>query len=75
VAETEPLLAMLDAHLADHEYLSGGRFTMADIPVACEAHRWFNLPQPRGAWPHLERWYETMRARPASVGVLDQTLS
>jgi glutathione S-transferase len=74
-AATEPLLAMLDAHLAHHEYLSGDRFTMADIPVACEAHRWFNLPQPRSAWPHLERWYEAMRARPASIGVLDQPLA
>lgn len=75
VAETEPLLAMLDAHLAEREFMVGDHFTMADIPIACEAHRWFNLPQPRSTWPHLERWYETMRARPASVGVLDQTLS
>lgn len=75
VAETEPLLAMLDTHLATHEYMLGDQFTMADIPIACEAHRWFNLPQPRATWPHLERWYESMRTRPAAVGVLDQTLS
>jgi len=75
VAETEPLLAMLDKHLATHEYMLGDHFTMADIPIACEAHRWFNLPQPRATWPHLERWYESMRTRPAAVGVLDQTLS
>ena len=41
---------------------------MADIPVGCEAHRWFGLPQTeytRPAWPHLERWYADLRSRPA----------
>jgi glutathione S-transferase len=38
-------------------------------------HRWFGLPQPRPALPHVERWYAALLARPAALGVLDLTLS
>ena len=75
VAETEPLLAMLDAHPAQRAYLAGERFTMADIPVGCEIHRWFNLPQARPAQPHQERWYQSLLERPGARGVLDQPLA
>jgi glutathione S-transferase len=75
VAATEPLLALLDAHLARHAFLGGEHFSMADIPLGCEMHRWFGLPQPRPAHPHLERWYQSLLARPASRGVLDLPLS
>ncbi|EJL90400.1 glutathione S-transferase [Polaromonas sp. CF318] len=75
VAATEPLLALLDAHLADHAYMGGEQFGMADIPLGCEMHRWFGLPQPRPARPHLDRWYQNLLARPASRGVLDLPLS
>lgn len=75
VAATEPLMALLDAHLARQPYMSGTAFTMADIPLGCEVHRWFNLPQPHPSWPHLERWYATLLERPAVRGVLDIPLS
>jgi glutathione S-transferase len=75
VAATEALLALMDAHLADHAYIGGDRFGMADIPLACEMHRWFGLPQPRAARPHLDRWYQNILARPATRGVLDLPLS
>jgi len=63
VAATEPLMALLDRHLSQRPYLLGDNFTVADIPVGCEAHRWFGLPQPRPDWPHLERWFASLRAR------------
>lgn len=75
VAATEPLFAAVDAHLAHHRCMAGDAFTMADIPIACEVHRWFGLPQARPEWPHLSRWYAEMQARPASIGVLDQALA
>jgi glutathione S-transferase len=74
-AAVEALMAVLDAHLAQRSFMVGERFTVADIPIACEIHRWFGLPQPRQARPHIERWYHTMRARQASQGVLDLQLS
>ncbi len=47
VRATEPLFALLDAHLASRAFMCGDHFTMADIPVGCEAHRWFGLPPDR----------------------------
>jgi len=75
VAATEPLLALLDAHLARRAFLAGDRLTMADIPVACEMHRWWGLPLEHPAHPHLRRWYEGLRQLPAARGALDIPLS
>jgi glutathione S-transferase len=75
VTATEPLFALLDEHLSRQAFMAGDALTMADIPIACEVHRWWGLPQPRPAWPNLERWYAGWLARPASRGVLDLPLS
>jgi glutathione S-transferase len=75
VAATEPLFALLDEHLSRQAFMAGDALTMADVPIACEVHRWWGLPQPRPAWPHLERWYAGWLALPASRGVLDLPLS
>jgi len=75
VAATEPLFAQLDEHLSRQPFMAGDALTMADIPIACEVHRWWGLPLPRPAWLHLERWYAQWRALPASRGVLDLPLS
>jgi glutathione S-transferase len=75
VAATEPLFALLDGHLSRQPFMTGEALSMADIPIACEVHRWWRLPQPRPVWPHLERWYAGWLAMPASRGVLDLPLS
>ena len=74
-AAVEALLATLDAPLGRHAFVAGDRFTMADVVLGCEAHRWFGLPQPRQSWPNVERWYQGLRARHASTGILDMALS
>jgi glutathione S-transferase len=75
VAATEPLWDMLDAQLAARPYLAGEALTVADIPVACEMHRWRGLPLQHRARPHLEAWYARLTALPAARGVLDLPLS
>jgi glutathione S-transferase len=75
VTATEPLMALLDAHLSRRAFMAGDAFTMADIPFACELHRWQGLPLERPARPHLERWYQGILTQPASRGVLDLPLS
>ena len=75
VAATEPLLSLLNAHLSNHAFMAGGHFTMADIPIATDIHRWFNLPQPRPELTHLERWFDQIMLRPAVRDVLDLPLS
>jgi glutathione S-transferase len=74
---TESLLALLEAHLDARAWMSGDRFTIADIPIGCELHRWFGLPAAlysRRAWPRLERYFAALRDRPAARGVLDLPL-
>jgi len=75
IASTEPLLDRLEQHLSQHPYMSCGRLTMADIPLACEVHRWFGLGVSSTKRPHVEAWYAKILARPASNGVLTLTLS
>ena len=75
VAAMQPLLALLDSHLSQHTFVGGDALTMADIPLACEIHRWWGLPQPRAPLPHIERWYQSLLTRPDSRGVLDQPLA
>jgi glutathione S-transferase len=75
VAAMEPLMARIDEHLSRHAFMAGDKFTMADIPVVCEVHRWRGLPIERGARPHIDRWYQAIVQHPAAHGVLDIPLS
>ncbi|BDB24962.1 glutathione S-transferase [Cupriavidus sp. P-10] len=73
-ARTEPLADLLDKALAGREFIGGDRFTMADISLACAAHRWMGLPIQHQPRPDLERWLASMRARPAAGGILELPL-
>ena len=74
-AAVESLMAVLDARLGRHAFVAGDLFTMADIPLGCEVHRWFALPQQRQSRPNIERWFQAISGRQASTGVLDMALS
>jgi glutathione S-transferase len=63
ISKTSGNLAMLDAHLATRDYVTGPAFTMADIPLGVTAYRWFNLEIERPPMPNLEAWYERLCAR------------
>jgi len=75
VAATQPLLAVLDAHLAHRPYMAGDHFTMADIPLGCDVQRWLGLPEQHPALPNLRRWIAALLARTGAKGVLDLPLS
>ena len=65
------LLAMVDETLSRQPYLSGTRIGMGDIPLGCFIYAWFELPIQRPALPHLEAWYQRLKARPAyQLGVM-----
>jgi glutathione S-transferase len=74
-AATGPLLDMLEHQLAGQPYIAGDSLTMADIPIACEMHRWWGLPLAHAPHPRLRDWYARVSARAASRGVLDLPLS
>ena len=57
--------SILDAHLARHDYVAGSTFTMGDIPLGPQIHRWYVLVDEPPALPHLEAWYARLQQRPA----------
>jgi len=57
--------AMVDAHLAKHPYIAGDHFSIGDIPLGPQLHRWLELVEERPEMPHLEAWYARLAQRPA----------
>ena len=62
--ESKRLLAVLDGHLKDHEYLAGD-YSIADIAnwAWVRTHRWSGVDV--SDLPHLQRWLDAIRQRPA----------
>ena len=62
--ETKRLYSVLDTRLKDHEYLAGD-YSIADIAnwTWVSLHFWAGVAIDD--LPHLKRWLETVRARPA----------
>ena len=62
--ECKRLFRVLDGHLKDHEYLAGD-YSIADIAnwAWVRTHRWSGLEIDD--LPHLKRWRDAIRARPA----------
>ncbi len=75
IAESEKAAAVLDAHLEGREFVAGGAFTLADIVNGCAAHRWLGLPCAKAKRPNIERWYGTLKSRPASRQVTSLALA
>jgi glutathione S-transferase len=65
IEKCQAAFRLLDGELAGRDYLLGPELTMADVPVGCAAYRWHAMDVPHEALPHLEAWYERLRARPA----------
>ena len=63
--ETRRLFEVLNARLADHEYLAGD-YSIADIANWCwvRTHRWSGLEIDD--LPHLARWRDQITSRPAA---------
>jgi len=75
VAASERLAVILDGQLSRSQYVTPNGFTAADLVLGCSAHRWLNLPIERPRLANLERWYATIKSRPASRQVTSQKLS
>ena len=65
IAQGHKLWAMLDRHLAGRQYVAGDEFTMGDIPLGPQAHRWMMMVEDRPSMPNFEAWYERLTERPA----------
>ncbi|MCK1492147.1 glutathione S-transferase [Bradyrhizobium sp. 180] len=54
---------ILDTHLAGRRFLTGGDFTVGNIPAAVAVHRWYELETHHPELPNVRRWYEILRQR------------
>ena len=67
VNETNRLYGVLDRRLATHEYLGGDAYSIADMATYPWVVPWKRQQQDLDAFPHLRRWFEGVRDRPATT--------
>jgi glutathione S-transferase len=65
VEATAEVLAILDAHLEDHEYVAGPSLTMGDVVLGSSVYRWLNLDIDRPHLSKLQAWHTRLEERPA----------
>jgi glutathione S-transferase len=61
------ILKILDNQLKSTPWVTGDHFTIADLPLALIAFRWFNLPIEREDYQHLSRWFKQIELRPGYI--------
>jgi GST-like protein len=62
--EVNRLYGVMNTRLADRDFLAG-RYSIADMACVGWVNLWKRQGQEIDAFPHLKRWLETMKARPA----------
>ena len=65
VNETNRLYGVLNRRLADRAYLAGG-YSIADIAAYPWIVPWKKQVQNLDDFPHVRRWFDAIRARPAT---------
>jgi len=63
IAQSIQHFRVLDAHLADRQFVTGDTFNMGDIPLGCATHRFLNMDFERPSLPALQAWYERLCER------------
>jgi GSH-dependent disulfide-bond oxidoreductase len=67
VKETNRLYGVLDHRLADRAYVAGAGYTIADIASYPWIVPYERQQQKLDDFPHLKRWFEQIKQRPATV--------
>ena len=72
--ESKRLFRVLDGHLKEHEFLAGD-YSIADIAnwAWVRTHRWSGVEVDD--LPHLKRWRDQIRARPAVQRGIERPVS
>ncbi len=63
--EASRLYGVLDRRLAEREWLAGEAYSIADIAAFPWIRPYENQGQTLSEFPHLQRWFDTISARPA----------
>ena len=56
---------VLDAHLADHDFVACDRLTIADFSLAAMADSWRDAEMPMQPHPNVRRWLDRLQQIPA----------
>ena len=64
VNEVNRLYGVMNLRLKDREFIAG-KYSIADMAIVGWANGWQRQGQDINEFPHLKRWLETMKARPA----------
>jgi GST-like protein len=67
VNETNRLYGVLDRRLAGRNFLAGEEYTIADMATYPWIVPWKRQQQDIADFPDLRRWFDAVRARPATV--------
>lgn len=65
IAALGKFLAIAEAQLANHTYIAGDHFTLADIQLGHQLYRYFDIDIARPDLPRLQRYYDRLMTRPA----------
>jgi GST-like protein len=66
VNETNRLYGVLDRSLAGRPFIAGNAYTIADIAAYPWIVPWKRQQQDLDSFPNLRRWFDAVRARPAT---------
>lgn len=64
-SEVARLYGVLDRRLAEHEFVAGDFYSIADMAIWGWASLWEGQQQTLDDKPHMARWLDTVGARPA----------
>lgn len=67
VKETNRLYGVLDRRLESHAFVAGDQYTIADMASYPWIVPWKRQQQDLQAFPNLHRWFNQVRARPATI--------
>jgi GST-like protein len=66
VKETARLYAVLDKHLSDRAFMAGEAYTIADMACYPWIVPYERQQQKLTDFPHVQRWFDAIKARPAT---------
>ncbi|QIG49719.1 thiol:disulfide oxidoreductase [Nordella sp. HKS 07] len=69
--ETNRLYGVLNKRLADRAFVAGADYSIADMASYPWVVPYERQGQDLADFPHLKRWFETIRARPATIAAYD----
>lgn len=63
--EINRLLGVMNKRLAEHPFLAGDDYSIADMICFASTHEYHRLGQDMAQFPHFVRWHNAIRQRPA----------